>query len=124
MMRSLDNERAKFAYNAVHAVVERKDNQRNKKYRSLVRSLPAIIQMQGLGAAIAFLYSKKEEAAFKDLYGSIGQWCKQQQLTNGDLVKQIVSLDMQSYRIVSEEVIQIVLWKKQFAEGMIENDKE
>lgn len=123
MMQSLNNERAQFAYDAVHAIIERKNTVLSKKYRSLVRSLPAMIQMQGLGVAIAFLYSKKKEAAFKELYTSIGKWCNQQQLTNGDLVKQIVKLDMQSYRIVSEEVIQIVLWKKRFSEGMIENDE-
>lgn len=124
MMQSLNNERAKFAFDAVQTVVkEHIGTATPKKYHTLIRSLPAMIQMQGLGTTVAFLYSKKgAEKAHEILYDSTGEWCKQQKLLkNTELAKEIVQLDTQAYRMVTEEVLQMLLWKKRFAEGMIED---
>lgn len=124
MTRSLDNDRAVFAYEKVSKVKQ----PNAKEFRSLVRSVPAMIQMNGFGATIAFLYSKREnQNHHDDLYEILSKWSKKQSYMKNKsevLVKAITELDSNTYRRLTKEIMELMMWIKRFAEGMIPVDNE
>ncbi len=77
-MRSLEQNRAKFAYEAVAKVKEVSDSGNKdiqKKYASYVKSAPVLILINGLANALAFYLSKIKE---KDTeYTKIGEKLKE-----------------------------------------------
>jgi len=77
-MRNLEQERAKFAYEAVAKVKEVSDSGNKdiqKKYASYVKSAPVIILTNGLASTLAFYLSKIKE---KDTeYTKIGEKLKE-----------------------------------------------
>jgi CRISPR-associated protein Cmr5 len=76
--RSLEQERAAHAYEAVKNAKGKKD----KELKSLARSAPASIQSNGLGQTLAFWKAKKEEHHLA-LYSALSDWLKKQlPLTN------------------------------------------
>jgi CRISPR-associated protein Cmr5 len=60
LLRSLEQERAKFAFESVSQIKERDDKELEKKYRSHVRSASTQILTNGLGNVLAFYQSKFE----------------------------------------------------------------
>lgn len=93
---------------------------------SLTRSFPAMLQINGLSAAIAFLCTKEtaQSAAHGKLYKIITNWLDKKfhvQLSN-DLLKQITQMDSQTYRLYTNEVMTLCIWIKRFAEGMGDNN--
>jgi CRISPR-associated protein Cmr5 len=125
MTRSLDNDRAAFAYEKVSEVKQ----PNAKEFRSLVRSVPAMIQMNGLGATAAYLYSKKgdQKNHHDELYDILSNWSKKQSYMKNmpkDLMEAIMELDSNTYRRLTKEMMQLMMWIKRFAEGMIPVDKE
>lgn len=124
MGREIHNRMAQFAFDQVKGI-EKTD----KEFRSLARSMPSMIQVNGLGAAVAFLYSKKNQShAHKKMYELLNQWFASEAcfLSEGkdDLIKCIVNLDSGSYRLYVNEVMNLCLWVKRFAEGMMEGEVE
>ncbi len=128
----IERGRAKFAY-------DRAKDARDKclpKYDSYVKKIPMMIKINGLGAAFAFMYSKKNKPEGKT-YMPIGEdvtaWLKASGKGNlygiekvekfEDLVVKIVELDSSRYRALTIEVLAFFNWLRRFAEGLIE-DKE
>lgn len=122
MNKSFANERCAFAFQKVSDI---KDAESLQKYRSLVRSLPAIILSNGYGLAMAYLYSnsingKGRNKAFDYLYGHIKIWLIKQRilLDNGkDLISNIADSDKDTYRLLESETLTLLEWLKRFAEG-------
>jgi CRISPR-associated protein Cmr5 len=93
-----------------------------------------LIKNNGLGATFAFVKAKISEKegeagyAYKLIYEQTGNWLKEdyKQLIDlrgdEDLVIQIISLDSNTYRAVTAEVISFFTWLSRFAEGMIKGD--
>lgn len=65
MPNEIENGRASFAYERVLAVSTEKSEKYAKDYRALVRSFPVMIQTNGFGASVAFLFSKKKTTSMK-----------------------------------------------------------
>ena len=124
MMEHVHNEIARFAFETVERVRD------SKEFRSLARSFPSMIQVNGLGTAVAFLYSKVNSGniPYKKMYEMIDQWTKkrfcQETECKESLVERIVGFDTNSYRLYESEVMNLCLWVKRFAEGMIDSDAE
>lgn len=115
MQETVHSSMAKFAFDQV-------SEHNSKEFRSLARSFPSIIQVNGLGAAVAFLLSKKDNT-HKKMYDLIDTWIKRKFCpgSDDDLMKRIVNLDSGAFRLYTEEVMHLSLWVKRFAEGM-QND--
>ena len=100
----------------------------NENYRSYVKRLPQMILSNGLGQALAFIYSKKKMwNAYDFLYFHISQYLESEiparippKEKDKDLAEWVISLDSLQYRYVTEEVLAFLNWLKRFAEGMIE----
>lgn len=139
MNNTVHNELAKKSYKIVEKLSNSKEDKVKKEFRSLSRSFPSMIQVNGLCCAIAFLFSKKEqnndgkdkkgekkeeqkENAYKILYGEIEGWLRISNNMLGekeDLMDKITGLNNIETRLYTDEIMNLCLWLKRFAEGML-----
>ena len=132
--RDLESERAKAAWEAVHEIVDKQNNQNIevkakaeklfKEYTSLAKSAPADIMSNGLGQTLAFwgAKAKENENGYSKLLKDVTNWLtdERHRLNNKgrELVKWIVGLDdMNQYRRATSEAIAFLVWVKRFAEA-------
>ncbi|MGI6647597.1 MAG: type III-B CRISPR module-associated protein Cmr5 [Bacillota bacterium] len=124
----IENGRAAYAFQKINDYVQ--DNINNEKglkeYRSYLKKLPAMIQVNGLGQTLAFCFAKGGQ--YQVIYGQLEEWIRQQQST---LIKQydnkpakkfvelVVMMDSRDYRIITNEVIAVLDWMRRFADGLI-----
>jgi CRISPR-associated protein Cmr5 len=130
MLRSLDQDRAKFAWEKIREV-KTKYKESEDAYNSYVKKSPTLILTNGLGNTLAFFYSKfgsrpklsPDERAYKLLYDHLNEWCKNQKIVTDDILKWTVrdasSLDV--FRITNE-VMAILSWLKRFAEAELNEE--
>jgi len=120
----IENGRAKYAYETVEKFVNA--NKGLKEYRSYVKKLPSMIQVNGLGQTLAFCYAKGDQ--YRDLYQQIAGWVNEKQPdllkrysqnTKMEFVQTVVSMNSNDYRIISNEVLALLDWMRRFADGMI-----
>lgn len=120
----IESGRASFAFNEVKAFVENNPADRTE-YRSYVKKLPAMIQVNGLGQALAFYYSNNKKKAYFEIYQSLTKWLKEkfpeafQQGENQTLVDVVINLDSQDYRLFTLEVMALLNWMRKFVDGMV-----
>lgn len=123
---------------------------KSSNYKSYVKKAPMWIKTNGIGAAIAFILSKRENSskkidrqnyqpgdhiihpqnAYGLLYEQIFAWLKSDSkkfLLRGkedqDLVKTLTELKSHEYRAVTVEILALLNWLRRFAEGLIEGDE-
>lgn len=121
----IEEGRAAFAFDQVKQAVQ-KLNGDAPNYKSYVRSLPSMIQVNGLGQTLAFCYSKKsKQIAYMDIYESIFDWlqrkCPEHFQQQNELVEEVVKLHSEDYRMITIEVLALLNWMGRFAEGMIKD---
>lgn len=116
--------RAAHAYRLVRDVVENAGD-KAKEYKSLSRGFPAMVQIDGLGAALAFLKAKAagdKNTPHGRLYEHLEKWLTSQNHTSGDLLHSITQLDSTRYRQIAVEVQAYMVWIKRFAEAEIKGE--
>lgn len=118
MSKNSHNQMAEFAY---HEISEEMTD--NKEFRSLARTFPSMLQINGLGASAAYLQSKKGLAAHKFMYRLLDQWTREKFGDDGELMERIVRMDSGSYRLYTNEIANLCIWIKRFAEGLIKKDE-
>lgn len=115
-LKTLEQQRAKFAYDKIKEVVNISNS---KDYKSLVRSFSSMILQNGLGQALAFLKAKGKEHHNK-LYEHINLWLKQKLAPNDnnfDILNKIINEDSTKYRLYTKETLAFLVWLKKFAEA-------
>lgn len=159
-LRILEGGRAKFAYEcaqqALIDVVDKKEKPKKieefgghyflpKNYKSYVKKAPMWIKTNGIGAAYAFILSKKAKEkdgkpsgneknpknAYDLLYEQTMAWLRSEgkeyllgEKRDKDLVAALVELPSHEYRAVTVEVLAFLNWLRRFAEGLIEADED
>jgi len=123
MNQQLNDERAKHAYDFVLSMTKKND-EFQKKLRSLARSFPAMIQNNGFCAAVAFLEAKDEDHRV-ELSKTIKKWLIQKNdiQENEKLMQVIVNLSQDIYQMRAKEIMAYLLWVKRFSEGMLKADE-
>ncbi|MEJ5305705.1 MAG: type III-B CRISPR module-associated protein Cmr5 [Ignavibacteria bacterium] len=126
-LRTTDQIKIEFAFNCA-----RNASVLGKEYKSYVKKLPMLIKTNGLGAAFAFMYSKrsKEEGKFWNSIGrDIYNWLNYRNMINSDKVRSfdelvfaISQISSVEYRKITSEVLSFLSWLKRFADGLIEGD--
>lgn len=129
LIKGIEEGRAVYAYNHV---VRLKDNSEAKKYKSYVKRIPMMIKRNGLGPAIAFIYSKgnvgmgkkDSDNAYKIIYGDIREFLVKKKLLDPEkeLIEKIVEVDTTEYRELTHEILALFTWLRRFVDGMIEGD--
>ncbi len=129
---NMEQKRASFAYECA------KKMEGNKKYAPYVKKLPMMIKTNGLGAAIAFVFAKKndknktnspEKKAYEALYNNIKEWLTKKSLVikiklegKEELIEAIVKQESPEYRTLTIETLAFLNWLKRFSEGMAKDE--
>jgi CRISPR-associated protein Cmr5 len=124
--RSLEQGRAKAAWDAVRSV---KEKGYAKEYRSLAISAPADIQANGLGQTLAFWRAKGKDGENEHarLFQHVSDWVRGQlrSTTNEDLLQWIVNdAGTDAYRRATAEAVAFLGWVKRFAEAELPSGGE
>jgi CRISPR-associated protein Cmr5 len=123
-IRSIEQKRAQFAYNCA---LKGSKIEKKTAYKSYVKKIPMLIKTNGLGSTFAFIESKKggekEGKAYELIYEQTTNWLSQDNTpfnisVNSDLVKYIISLDSQTYKLITNEVLFLFKWIIRFADGL------
>ncbi len=130
-IKGIEQNRASFAYQCAKSASE-KQGKKPKEYKSYAKKLPMMIKTNGLGAALAFAFSKgKDGNAWELLYNDIQAWLRQDHkkfLLGNDvqteLTNAVIQLESFQYRAVAVEVLAFLNWLRRFAEGLIEGEAE
>ena len=135
IVAEIERQRSRYAYECVENVANNhpyiKEN-----YKAYVRKIPMLIKVNGLGGALAFVYSKKKEKtddagyAYHLIYDQTDKWLKGYHIknifpqVNAELVKKIINLESDKYRVVNTELLALYKWMGRFAEGMLKGDEK
>ncbi|ANG65135.1 type III-B CRISPR module-associated protein Cmr5 [Marinobacterium aestuarii] len=127
--QTIAQQRAGFALKKVLAVTP--DKETANRFKAYANSLPAMIQTNGIGQALAFAKMKgngrgPEASAWLALYKAVSEW-----LTTGergiwpaqqDVMEAIVAGDQYQYQRAHAEAQALLSWIKQFARAEIAGD--
>ncbi|MDD3654443.1 MAG: type III-B CRISPR module-associated protein Cmr5 [Desulfotomaculaceae bacterium] len=132
----LEQGRAQYAYGCAE---DGQKIEKRKEYKAYVKNIPMLIKTNGLGAAFAFIDSKKKDDqtkpgyAYKMIYEQVDRWLQSENKkyllatadpSKRDLAARIVSLSSPDYRAVTNEVMALFMWLRRFAEALIEGGAE
>ncbi|WP_066194098.1 type III-B CRISPR module-associated protein Cmr5 [Gracilibacillus timonensis] len=124
-IKEVHNKRMQYAYDSVKGFIE-SHKEDGKEYRSLARSFPALIKANGLGAAVLYLKGREEKNAHHALYRRLNEWYGKkdgkQVARDFELYCKIPCMSSEEYRIFTREVLELSIWIKRFAEGMITSE--
>ena len=125
-MISLEQERAKFAYEKVKSV---KGKGFEEEYARYVKSAPVLILTNGLGNTLAFYKSKskkesKEAEAYSELYEHISEWLENRGFLKGDVLEWIINTDSLNVFYATQEVLALLNWMTKFAKAELKEAEE
>lgn len=122
-MRTLEQERAKYAYDKIMLV---KDKDFEEDYSRYVKSAPALILTNGLGNTLAFYKSKsKKSKAYSKLYNHIEEWLKKRGYCNEnqDALEWIANTDSLLVLQATQEVLALLNWMTKFAKAELKESE-
>lgn len=115
-MSNLDQRRAQQALDDVSHV-----DDRQSEYGSLAKSLPMMLQTNGLAQTMAFINSKSpSNTAHKKMYSHLSRWLNlaiREDDAEGDFLEWIVAQQSIIYRHATNEAIEFSIWLRRFAEA-------
>ncbi|GIK29980.1 MAG: type III-B CRISPR module-associated protein Cmr5 [Chloroflexi bacterium] len=122
--QTLQQQRAASAFQQVEMIDQDRtiSDKQKKEYGSLARGLPAMIQIDGLGHALAFLKAKasnNRESHHHRLYGHLAVWLSGRFALGNepDLLKWLTQQPSATYRQVATEAVAYLLWIRRFVEA-------
>jgi len=128
----IEQGRAEFAFKCAE-----EGKEHGTKYKSQINKIPMMIKTNGLGATLAFIYSKKDKKKEGPVFKLIGRQIKdwinlhdKYKYYFGDeklkdfehLVEKVVEINSPQYRALTVEILALFNWLRRFAEGMIEGE--
>lgn len=124
--QSIEQKRATQAYKDVTDVDNQYRDELGRKYNSLARSAPAMVQSNGLGQALAFWRAKAgrdKKGEHWLLYSHVSAWVMNELNTQSKeaegLLEWVVQQDTQTYRRATTETMAYLTWLKRFAEAIL-----
>lgn len=118
-MQTIEQRRAARAHDCV-AGIAAGDDVDIKAYKAVASSFPAMIRMNGLGQALAFIRSRKGNE-YRRVYDHVSAWLGAGQagvLTSSeDALSELVNGDARTYRQAETETIAFMVWIKRYAEA-------
>jgi len=136
-INKLENGRAAFAYKCAE---EGKKLNKAKEYKSYVKKIPMLIKTNGLGATLAFVFSKAKkdsnrgDEAYKKIYQQLTQWFakeenpysewfKKEEYKNKEVAEIVCLMKSAEYKAITKETLAFFMWLRRFADGLIEGDE-
>lgn len=145
-LKNINLEVSKYAMKCVDDVIDKSDKEIEKKYKTLVKKMPALIQKNGLIGTLAFIFSKKKNDEHAEVFKNIINWnfendkindlnkinenggsVKEQnnvinQTNMENYIKWMCDLEPTQYRQVTKEMMILFSWIKRFADALIKED--
>ena len=132
--RNIQQQRAAYALKKVQAVVANQNEDVQKRFKAYSNSLPAMIQMNGIGQAMAFAYqksngsNKNEATGWTLLFGVVADWLLKERNLWGnakpDLMRAITEGSQEEYQLAQVETQALLSWVKDFARAEISGEPE
>lgn len=124
--RDLDRLRAESAWSSIHTFKETQSEKICKKYGTLARQMPTYIQINGLGQSLAFLKAKNELHHQQVLQHITDWFCRRYQWDeeSTDLLKNLLDMSSQQYRLATSEALAFLQWLKRFAEAELGSEED
>jgi len=135
--KGIERGRASFAFDCA-LKGKNLGEEKAQEYKSYVNNVPVHVKTNGLGAALAFVYAKKnakkkegneKENAYAKIYQQTCEYINEYAnhiisgISEDDMVKTIISLDSSRYRALTVEVMAFFNWLRRFANGLIKEKK-
>ena len=123
IMRTMQQERAKFALERVKKAAENPEVNK-KEYKSYASALPFMIHANGLGQAVAFYRSKGEKDTHFLLYELLSDWLTRDDqpfYKYDDLLDGITGESMFVYMAAQAEALVFLDWVKKFAKAFMQD---
>lgn len=134
--QTLDQQRARAAWEDIAAVSQRSEDFK-KKYGSLARKVPSLILTNGLGQTLAFLRVKAkcheppqrrsaEAQAHGEVYSHLSAWTMGQVAPNAGqqtLLDWVMANNSAAYRRATTETLAFLVWLKRFAEAELPTEE-
>ena len=118
LIRDVAKMRAEFAYVQVKNFVDQNNQEKQKEYKSYVKKLPALIQTNGLSAALAFMFSKG--GTYGKIFDQMNLWLQECGLKRDEeLMEWVLQRDSAEYRRTTAEIMALLNWMRRFADGMV-----
>lgn len=134
LLQTLEQRRAKQAWDDVQAVVNHPDGEFKKRYGSLARRVPTLVLTNGLGQTLAFLLSKSknnednsEQNEHGLLFHQISNWTMSRVAPgakDSDLLVWILNNNSDAYRLATVEALAYLTWLKRFAEAVLPTEED
>lgn len=121
--QTLEQKRAAAAWAVIETIENRKDEPLRKKYGTLARKLPTMIQMNGLGTTLAFLRAKgkkNDDDGHNLIFKHLSDWVLDQIEPGGkykDLMAFVRNVETDHYRRATAEAIEYGIWLKRYVEA-------
>lgn len=125
-IKTISQERAAWALKGIEDVETSFTQSKDRgEYSTLVRGLPAMLEANGLGAALAFLSSKAKgskqtESTHACLFHQLSDWLNIKFRTppfTDEFLNWLMKQDSSTYRQASAEAMQLSIWLRRFAEA-------
>lgn len=123
---NIEQQRAAYALKYVKAKTQNLNDDDRREWRSRANELPAMIQMNGIGATVAF-YASKESSTHQKLLTILTGW-----LCDGEkgiypgeisLIDALINSDMHTYRTAQAEAQAFLAWVKKFSKVYCREEK-
>lgn len=131
----LEQGRANFAYKCAEAG---KKLQKPSEYKSYVKKIPMLIKTNGLGATLAFIFSKSTESSGEKInkkktygliYSQIEDWLKKDEkrlieFGEGKIAEEVTNIPSGQYRAITIEILAFFNWLRRFSDALIGDDEK
>ncbi len=122
---TLDQQRAKHAWEAIQRVCAWKESTKRKDYAGQAKKLPIRLMTSGLGQALAFILAKADKKEKPDpcrqLHKDLSDWTLTHRKLPGkhpdSLLKSVCYGDAVFLRRATDEVLAYLEWLNRFAEA-------
>lgn len=135
-IKSIEQKRAKKAYDDAKDVRDNESNSVKDKYKSYAKGLANMIKVNGLSQTFAFISTKiagngDEATAYNKLAENISSWLSEADNTHSFIntnnnanafIGIVVDLDRNQYKTATVETLAYLNWLRRFADGLISDN--
>lgn len=98
-----------------------------EQFKAHIKNIPMMVKANGLAAAFAFVFSKKEkDKGYKKIEEITKDWLKKSEVMNLTLEpvfhENLIQLSAIDYRRCTHEILALYTWLKRYADGMIKDN--
>jgi len=138
-MRTISQKVSEYALECISDIESKKFA---GKYKSYIKSFPALVISEGLLMALAFTLSKSnlkdngkdgkgDKDARKMVFVHIANWLEERNVISVSnpeeeyekVIEELSKMDVRKYRLATQEALKVADWLRRFAEGLIKDEE-